>query len=407
MRTFILFFLLFSTLSASVQVGVDVLFSDEKYSALLQGKRIGLITNHTAINKNLQLSSDLFRQRTKLVALFAPEHGLHGDLYAEKLFENSQIKGIPLYSLHGKTRRPTSEMLKGIDLLVFDIQDLGSRSYTYISTLFYCMEEAAKHKIPVLICDRPNPMGGHVVDGPLVEEKWRSFLGYANVPYCHGMTIGELARLFNSEYHVGAELIVVPMRGWKRKMTFQETGLAWVPTSPQIPEGDTSFFYPATGIIGHLSLASIGIGYTLPFKIVGAPWIQAEVFAEKLNEQKLPGVAFSPFYFRPFFGKFKGENCKGVKIIVTNPAVFKPFTTQYALLGILKSMYPAKFKEALDEMLKSSSKKEIFNKLNGTEEILHIVMNEKTFSWKLRSRFQKEMETFLPIRKKYLNPDYL
>lgn len=397
---------LFTSLFAGVKVGVDVFFEEEKYVQLIQGKKIGLITNHTAVNKDLITTLELFRAKTHLVAVFAPEHGLYGDVYADKDVENGNVKGVPVYSLHGKTRRPTPEMLKGLDLLVFDIQDIGSRSYTYISTLFYCMEEAAKVKLPVLVLDRPNPLGGLVVDGPGVDSKWRSFLGYVNVPYCHGMTAGELATLFNEEYHVGAKLLVVPMKGWKRRMTFHDTGLAWMPTSPQIPEGDSAFFYPATGIIGQLSLTSIGIGYTLPFKVVGAPWIQADSLAAKLNELKLPGVAFTPFHFKPFFGKFRAEVCKGVKIVITDPVRYKPVTTQYSILGILKTSYPEQFKKALDEMLKSSSKKEIFNKLNGSEEILHILTHEKTFIWKLRARFQKDIEAFLPIRKKYLNVDY-
>ena len=406
MRSLLIFLFLCFPLFADVKVGVDVLFEDEKFLLLLQEKNIGLITNHTAINKNLDLTLDLFKKKTKLRAIFSPEHGLFGDVYADKAVENGEYKGIPLYSLHGKVRRPSTEMLKGIDLLVYDIQDIGTRSYTYATTLFYCMEEAAKRKIPLMVLDRPNPLGGYGVDGPLVEEKWRSFIGYLKIPYCHGMTIGELATFFNSEYHVGADLIVIPMEGWKRKMSFKETGLPWVPTSPQIPESDTVFFYPATGLIGHLSLCNIGIGYTLPFKVVGAPWIHAETFAAKLNELNLPGVVFRPIYFRPFYGKFKGEHCKGVRLILTDASKFKPFTTQCSLLGILKSLYPVKFKEAFDEMNKSTSKRDVFNKLNGSEEILHILMNDQTFIWKLRTRIQKDLEAFLPLRKKYLNPAY-
>lgn len=410
MRSFLLPLLfLFSSCFAQVKVGVDVLFEQGGPRHLLKGKSVGLITNHTAVNAAFELTLDVFRREAKdfrVAAVFVPEHGLFGDLYADKSVSDGEVSGIPVKSLFGKTRRPTNEMLAGIDILVYDIQDIGSRSYTYVSTLFYCMEEAAKRKIPFLVLDRPNPLGGMIVDGPLVEERWRSFLGYVNIPYCHGMTIGELAAFFNGEYNIGTSLVVIPMKGWKREMAFQDTALPWVPTSPQIPEGDTPFFYPATGIIGHLSLASIGIGYTLPFKIVGAPWIDGRKLAAKLNEQKLPGIVFQPFHFRPFFGKYKLENCQGVRLIITHHSTFLPFTTQYAILGVLKALYPSKFKEALDHLVSSPSKKEIFHELNGSEEILSIIATEPYFIWKLRDRFRKERDSFLPIRQKYLHETY-
>ena len=172
----------------------------------------------------------------------------------------------------------------------------------------------------------------------MLDEKWRSFIGYVNVPYCHGMTIGELARFFNGEYHVGCKLKVIPMRGWKRSMTYADTGLAWIPPSPNVPEADTPFFYPSTGILSGLKLLNIGVGYTLPFKIVGAPWINAKQYAQKLNEQKLPGVCFVPFYFKPFYGLYKGEDCQGVLIRITQPLRYRPVAVQYVLLGLLKSM---------------------------------------------------------------------
>ena len=271
-----------------------------------------MITNHTAMTRELQPSREYLREvlkkmggHTQLVALFAPEHGLWGVAHAGEAVAHAKDKeGIPVYSLHGSTRRPTAEMLAGIDLLIYDVQDIGTRSYTYISTLFYVMEEAAKAKIPVLILDRPNPINGLTIDGPMLEEKWRSFVGYLNVPYVHGMTVGELARYFNAVYKIGCEVHVIPMKGWKRAMSFSETGLAWIPTSPHIPEADTPLYYPVTGILGELELVNIGIGYTQPFKLIGAPWIRAEEFSQKLNQAKLPGVTFLPAYYKPFYGTF-------------------------------------------------------------------------------------------------------
>lgn len=408
MRRFLLLLLLPFSLFGQVKVGVDVLM-DEGYSALFKGKRIGLVSNQTAVNHELKTTFEILKENARdfeLVALFAPEHGFYGDAYAYENVADRKHQGVSLYNLNGDRRRPTKEMLAGVDLLVYDIQDIGSRSYSYISTLFYTMEEAAKLGIKVIVLDRPNPLGGKVVDGPLVDEKWRSFISYVNVPYCHGMTIGELSHFFNETYHVGCDLEVIPMRGWKRSMTFKETGLVWVPTSPQIPEEDTPFFYPTTGLIGHCSFVNIGIGYSLPFKLIGAPWINGEVLADRLNKQKLPGVRFQPFYYRPFFGKFKLENCQGVKIIVTEPHAFLPVTTQYTIMGILKAVYPKQFDEALKLVLSSRNKRDVFNKLNGSEEILHIICEERYFAWKLREKCKKDRELFLQTRQKFLNPLY-
>jgi uncharacterized protein YbbC (DUF1343 family) len=404
----LLFLLVLSPLAAKVNVGVDVFFQEHLDMSLVKGKRIGLITNHTAVNSACIATVDLFRQKNlgcKLTAIFSPEHGLHGDQYAEKYVADHSLNGIPVYSLHGKSRRPSQESLKKVDVLIFDMQDIGSRSYTYISTLFYCMEEAAKCGVKFLVLDRPNPLG-NVVDGPSLEKKWRSFIGYVNVPYCHGMTVGELAHFFNQEYKIGVNLQVVEMRGWRREMTFEETGLPWIPTSPQIPEADTAFFYPTTGFIGQLSMVSIGIGYTLPFKVVGAPWIHADNFSEKLNALHLPGVLFCPFRFRPFFGKFKSETCQGVKIVITDTRNYLPVTTQYAILGVLKSLYPSQFRAAIDALKESKTALELCHKLNGSEEILRILSTESYFIWKLKERFQKDKGEFLQVRKKYLLPAY-
>lgn len=391
-----------------VKVGIDLLLTPE-YESLLKGKRVGLITNHTAINGQMKSTIDLLKEYSEkkgftLQALFAPEHGLTGANHAsENVVDGKDGDSIPIYSLHGSTQRPTPAMLKNLDLLIYDIQDIGSRSYTYSSTLFFAMEEAAKHQVPVVVLDRPNPINGIVVDGPLLEEKWRSIVGYISVPYCHGMTIGELAMFFNSEYKVGCDLTVIPMKGWNRKMTFQDTGLVWIPTSPQVPEASTAFYYPTTGILGELQIVNIGVGYTLPFKLVGAPWINGEQFAAHLNAQKFPGVHFRPFYYKPFYGRFAHENCQGVLIVITNPLTYKPVTTQYLLIGILKSLYPAKFYQAISA---ANHRKAMFCKINGTEEVYRIIKEDKYITWKLKELHQKEREEFHTLRKKYLISSY-
>ncbi|MDJ0652007.1 MAG: DUF1343 domain-containing protein [Simkaniaceae bacterium] len=396
----IIFLFIGLPLCGEVDLGVDTFFRkghDKSY----RNKRIGLVSNQTGVDKRLTPTLDVLRKNgMKVVALFSPEHGWHGSSYAFEKVKDGAIENLPIYSLHGKTRRPTDQMLKGIDLLIYDIQDVGTRSYTYATTLFYVMEEAVKQKIPVLVFDRPNPINGLIIDGGMLEEKWRSFIGYINVPYCHGMTIGELAAFFNGEYKIGCDLKVIPMKGWKRSMSFKETGLTWIPTSPHIPESDTPLFYASTGIIGELGILNIGIGYTLPFKVVGAPWIDANVFAAKLNSQKLPGVHFFPFNYRPFYGSMKDKDCHGVLIRVTDIRCYKPTSVQYLLMGILKSLYPKETKGYLQKV--EGSKKRLFNLANGNDEIYRIMLNERYAAWKMIAYQQDERERFKKVREKYL-----
>ncbi|MCI0381849.1 MAG: DUF1343 domain-containing protein [Chlamydiae bacterium] len=402
---FIFLFIPLLLLAAEVELGVDQFFKDPAFYKKIKGKNIGLITNHTAINKKFCPTIDYFKKKSsqygfKIVALFSPEHGLSGAHYAAEKVEEKNEGDLRIYSLHGKDKRPSGEMLKEIDLLIYDIQEIGSRTYTYASTLFYAMEAAAAKKIPVIVLDRPNPMGGIIVDGPMLQEKWRSFIGYINVPYCHGMTIGELALFFNHEYKIGCPLVVIPMKGWKRSMTFMETGLQWIPTSPYIPEPDTPFFYASTGVLGALSIVNIGIGYTMPFKLIGAPWINGIQLAEKLNKQKLPGVHFVPICYRPFYGKFKGELCQGVKIVITDFKSYYPMKTQYLLIGMLKTIYPKEFKKRLQEL--SNDERKMFCHINGNEKIYYLLLHEKYAAWKLIQFEEAERQQFLEKRQKYL-----
>lgn len=403
-----LFLLFASPLLAEVKLGVECFFEqnlDEKY---LHGKNIALISNQTAVTSKCETTLSILLRNSKnykLRAIFAPEHGFHGDSYACAMVTDQKLGDIPIYSLHGEHRRPNDLMLKDIDVLIYDIQDIGTRSYTFISTLFYCMEEAAKMKLPFIIFDRPNPMG-EVIDGPDLQDNFRSFLGYINVPYCHGMTVGELAQLFNEEYNIGCQLIVIPMKRYKRSMTFDETQLPWIPTSPQIPEASTAYFYPTTGLLGHLSFVNIGIGYTLPFKIVGAPWINPDLLCAHLNKENLPGVIFQPTYFRPFFGLYQSENCRGANIIIKDPKNFLPVTTQVTILAVIKRLYPEKVEAAFAQLETSKVKKELFFKLLGGREIYDILKNESLVIWKLREKFVKVKENFLQVRKKYLITQY-
>ncbi len=399
MKLFFSVLILCCPLIAKVTVGLDRFF-DENIILEFKGKGVAVVTNHSAIRASGKNAVESFLQKKKemnLKAFFAPEHGLFGLEHASERVGDITLAGLPVYSLHGRTRRPTDKMLEGIGVIIFDIQDIGIRSYTYASTLFYVMEEAAKRKIEVCVLDRPNPMGGELVDGPSLEDKWRSFVGYLDVPYCHGMTIGELARWFNAKYKVGCSLKVVEMKGWNRKMRFSDTELTWIPTSPNIPESDTPLYCATTGMIGELSLVNIGVGYTLPFKCLGAPWIDAELFNKVLNAHQLPGVEFHPIHYKPFFGSYKNKECHGIKITVKDTSVYKPIRTFYTLMATLKQLYPDKVVQKL-----KNSREDMFCKVNGTEATLKAFREQKVFLWSLIEkdasfcqRFCKEREQFL------------
>lgn len=410
MRHLIVWFVLAANiLFGRVEVGIDRLFQPE-YIHLVEGKKVGLLTNQTGVNGRLERTLDLFEKQHEagkltLVCVFAPEHGLMGEEFAAQCVENQKTeKGIPVFSLYGATHRPTKEMLKGLDVIVYDIQDIGCRSYTYASTLFYVMEEAAKNGISVIVLDRPNPLGGKMVDGPMLEEKFRSIVGYVNVSYCHGMTIGELSRFFNEEYKVGCSLTVVPMKGWKRGMRFEETGLFWIPTSPNIPEPSTPFFYPVTGILGELQLVTTGIGCPMPFKIVVAPWIDRKLFAKRLNQGCPEGVHFQETRVKPYVGRNAGKVCDGVLIIVTDWNRFNPIRVQYWIFDVLKQMYPKQFRQAL---LGLGKQKDLVDRVCGTAAIYEILLNEEKPYPKLIALHIEERHAFLKLRQKFLNPLYI
>ncbi|MCM8829628.1 MAG: DUF1343 domain-containing protein, partial [Candidatus Omnitrophica bacterium] len=360
-------------------------------------KKVGLITNQTGLNSKFVSSADIISHipDVKLVALFGPEHGLKGGRMGFIIEEKE--KDIKVFSLYGETRRPTPEMLKGIDVLIFDIQDIGARSYTYISTMRYCMEEAAKHNIEFLVLDRPNPLGGLLVDGPVLDKNFESFVGSAPIPYVHGMTIAEIALLLNKELDINCKLTVIKMDGWKRDMLWEDTELPWTPTSPHIPEQDTPFFYPVTGILGELGIVNIGVGYTLPCKLVGAPWMDAEKITAYINKKKLPGVYFQQFHFTPFYGLYKGEMCNGFRIIITDKKSYKPVETCYYIIEALLELYPENFNFSLV----SHSNIKMFDNVNGSD-IIRKQFQNGIKAKEIVSSYQSDLKVFLEKRKKYL-----
>jgi uncharacterized protein YbbC (DUF1343 family) len=329
-----------------VKTGIENLESNG--FAQLKGKRVGLITNPTGINSQLKSTVDiLFEAKgVQLVALYGPEHGVRGNFSAGDKIEGSvdEKTKLPVFSLYGKTRKPTAEMLKGIDVLVYDIQDIGSRSYTYISTMGLAMEAAAENNIEFVVLDRPNPLGGERIEGPLVEPGYISFVSQFPIPYIYALTPGELAKFLNDEGMlkggVKCKLSVVPMEGWKRSMTFKETGLPWVLTSPHIPHAESPFYYAISGILGELDANTIGVGYTLPFELFAKPWIDAGKFADKMNAFALPGVKFRPIYFKPYYMKDAGKEYAGVQVFLTDLKKVKLTEIQFYVVQALYEMYP-------------------------------------------------------------------
>lgn len=332
-------------LPMEVRPGIEVLADDG--FAVLKGKRIGLITNPTGVDRSLRSTIDILAEAegVTLAALFAPEHGVRGDYIAGAAVKNSvdPRTGVKVYSLHGSTRRPSPEMLKGLDALVYDIQDIGCRSYTFISTMGLAMEAAAKAGIEFIVLDRPNPLGGERVEGCGVDPDCITFVSQFDIPYIYGLTPGELARYFVGEGVVprSLQLTVVPLSGWHRDMTFNETGLPWVLPSPHIPQLVSAFFYPATGIMGELSYVNIGVGYTLPFQLATAPWIDGGKLCEALREADVPGTDWRPIWYKPFYGLFKGEAVGGVEPYFSNPDDAEISLTQFHIMEQLARLYPS------------------------------------------------------------------
>ena len=327
-----------SATSVKVLTGIDVLERDNFKQ--LAGLRVGLVTNHTGRNREGRQTIDVLHKAAgvRLVALFSPEHGIRG-LADEKISDaKDEATGLPIYSLYGETRRPKPEQLKDLDALVYDIQDVGARFYTYISTLGYILEEAAKAKLPVFVLDRPNPIGGVDVEGPTADHDKLSFIAYHTIPARHGLTVGELAQLFNQQREIGADLRVIKMDGWRRAMWFDETNLTWTNPSPNMRSLTEATLYPGVGLLETTNV-SVGRGTDTPFEIVGAPWIHGDNLAEYLNQRGIPGVRFVPVRFTPQASVFKDEQCGGVNIIITDRVAFRPLLTGMEMALALRSLY--------------------------------------------------------------------
>lgn len=387
----------------AVRTGIEVL-RDRKFD-ILQGKRVGLITNPTGITSAFEATIDVLYQAkgVRLTALFGPEHGVRGDAEAGKYIESYiDLKtGLPVYSLYGKNRKPSAEMLKNLDVLVYDIQDIGVRSYTYISTMGYAMEAAAENGIEFVVLDRPDPLTGKRVEGTMLDERFKSFVGMYPIPYVYGMTAAELAQMINGEGWLNGgrkcKLTTVPMEGWNRDMWWDQTGLPWVPPSPHIPQATTPLFYVMTGLLGELGTANQGVGYTLPFELVGAPWIDGNQLARYLSAQGMRGVEFRPLTYKPFYFDTTGLVYQGVQIHITDREKLELSVVQFSVLEALFRLYPDRniFSRAKPERI------EMFDKVTGSDRIRQLLMNEGNVDNILRA-IDVERAKFVIKREKYL-----
>ncbi len=402
--TLFLLFIILLPLKSQIKVktGIEIL-KDINFEPL-KDARVGLISNPTGVDSKLKSTVDILyeAENVNLVALFAPEHGIRGSNSAGEYVESyiDEYTKLPVYSLYGKSRKPSSEMLKNIDILLYDIQDIGCRSYTYISTMGMAMEAAAENGIKFVILDRPNPLGGLLVEGNLVEDKYISFVSQFKIPYIYGLTAGELANYINNEIlkpkGKDCDLLVIKMKGWKRNMIFSETGLPWVPTSPHIPHSETAFYYAISGIVGELNVISIGVGYTIPFETFAAPWINGKQLADLMNSYNLPGVIFRPITYKPYYGVYKGEMINGVHCYITDYKNIRPVEIQFYFLQAHHQLYPDKNVFELSDV----NRLKMFDKVCGTDRIRKL-LNGNFSVESINEIFNRGVKEFEEKSKKY------
>jgi uncharacterized protein YbbC (DUF1343 family) len=370
-----------------VQTGIDVL--EAQKFAPLRGKHVGLITNHTGLDSQGRSTIEVLSRATgvHLVALFSPEHGLAGRSDEKVSSSRDNSTGLPMYSLYGDTLRPTDDMLKGIDALVFDVQDAGVRFYTYTTTMAYCMEEAAKRDMAFFVLDRPNPLGGNIVEGPMLDAGKTSFVGYFPLPVRYALTIGELAQLFNAENHIGADLHVIAMRNWHRNYFFESTGNCWVPPSPNLRTPKGAVLYPGLEILQSAGV-SVGRGTETPFEEFGAPWMNGDDVVAALNAVRLPGLRFAAKPFIPVAGLYSGQRCGGVAVLITDRAAVRSMRMGLEIAAILQKLYPAQFDPS--KLLE----------LTGDAETVRL-LQENTSPEKIVASWSADLAAFDQMRKKY------
>ena len=376
---------------AAIMLGDEVFLQTAAHD--LAGRCVGIVTNQTGVTSHLESIVDAVRRDHSicLKALYAPEHGLRGDQPAGKYVASyiDERTGLPVGSLYGPTRHPTAAMLGGVDVILFDIQDVGSRAYTYISTMAYVMQAAHDFHKEVWILDRPNPMGADIVEGPVLDPAFKSFVGLYPIAYRHGMTIGELARMFNTEFGINCKLRVIAMKGYRRSMQWPDTGLAWIPTSPNIPEWDTTLVYPTTGLIDKAGINNAA-GYMKPFKLAGAFGLDAQRYADVLNARDIPGITFFPTAWSPVEGFWKGRTLSGVQLIVHDTHSYRAVRTAVELLAAARSVMPGKihYPASMDRDWGTDRVRLALQRGDSADAIVH--------SW------DADLKHFMEIRAKYL-----
>lgn len=392
----------FAATPVKVSTGIDVL--KERNFDILKGKNVGLITNPTGVDLNLKSTIDILHEAkgVNLVALYGPEHGVRGDYSAGEhvtSYTDPQT-GIPVYSLYGESRKPSAEMLKGIDVLVYDIQDNGCRSFTYISTMGLIMEAAAENNIEVVVLDRPNPLTGLRVEGNVVEDGFISFVSQFRIPYVYGLTCGELAKMLNEEKMLAngtkCRLTVVPMNGWKRNMTFGDTGLSWILPSPHTPEATSSEYYVATGVLGELGIISEGVGYTIPFHTFAAEWINGKDLADKMNALNLKGVKFRPITYKPYYGNYAKKTLHGVQIHLNNEKEVNLLSLQYLFLQVHNELYPDKNPFVMAD----TARIKFFDNVAGTDKVRKMFTQRMKYE-DIEQFLNKDIADFKARSKKY------
>ena len=362
------------------------------------GETVALMTNQSCVNHDLEHGAALLASKVDLTLLMSPEHGLYGaeDAGARIGAETDPATGIRSLTTYGLKPADIVPLLEGIDIALLDIQDIGVRSYTYIYSMAYLMQAAAESGTRVVILDRPNPVNGEVVEGNILEADFSSFVGLYPIPYRHGMTIGELALLFNSQFDIGCQLEVVELDGWSRNLMFEDTDLPWVPTSPHVPDASTILPMIATGVFGELHVLSEGVGTTIPFEFAGGPWIKnPKEYAEALAVRCGPGVQFRPTFVKPYYGRYKGQVCGGVQIYVTDPELFQPYYCGLVMLAVHQELYPEV------DLYENEKRHWAFQRVTGNEWIM-TELQKGTDPNELRQRWQPELDEFMAIREQYL-----
>ncbi|WP_253667095.1 DUF1343 domain-containing protein [Thermoanaerobacterium thermosaccharolyticum] len=375
-----------------VNCGIDVI---EAYSNIFENKKIGLITNPTGVDRNLRSTIDILNERFNLKALYSPEHGIRGDFQAgEKVGDyTDKLTGIKVFSLYGENKKPTKEMLQDIDIMAIDIQDVGSRYYTYLYTMAYAMEACKEYNKTFVVLDRPNPIGGNKVEGNILDTDFSSFVGLYSITQRYGLTIGELSILINKEFNIGCDLQVVKLEGWKRDMYYSETELAWINPSPNMPTPNTAVLYNGTCLFEGTNVSE-GRGTTKPFEMIGAPWIDGYKLSDKMNDMALDGVIFRPVYFVPTFSKYKNELCSGVQIHITNKKSVNAIEVGIKLLYEIIKMSGNNF-EWLPPFKKGQ--KYFIDHLAGTDELRLM----KYSADELIRKWEKSSAEFTKIKEKY------